>query len=283
MLLALAGCSVFDDDSGTPCSELPESAELDAPAIFVADGAATAVGGDETFATTIVDGCGDPRPGARLTRVTADASIFTATVGTADVTLHAHAAGSTLIAFYEGDEEVADLVQAAKVLDHVQLGSHEDGVPAAFLVGAPIAAVNLFAADGQPVIDSSIAITGAPRAINLNEVAIDGLAVGDHPLAITAAGQSWSAVVHVVGTIDEVVARAPSVTLAVGQPGRVCFDARLAGEIVAGAPWQFAFPAMNGDAGGRPNCVDVRSDTPTSFTVTATALGKSTATLVTFQ
>jgi hypothetical protein len=273
-LLVLAGCTQSADDAQPACDSY-------ALQLLPPGNAAIAVGGEASYAAVIVDSCDGLGPHWTFGAKSSAPSIIAARIEDSLVVLHASAPGTALVTVTSADQLSATVQPVAVVLDHVQLASPEDGVPDAFLVGAPVADVDLFAADGRPLIDTSMTITGAPPTTSANEVAINGLAVGDHPLAITAGGQSWSATVHVVGTIDAVVARAASVTLQVGQTGHVCFDAKLAGQVVAGASWQLAVPSAN-TAGGRPNCADVQASAPTSFTVTATALGMSAATTVTF-
>lgn len=280
ILLVLVGCAQQADDTATACGP-PYALEVAPTALFFADRAAVAVGGTETYFAVIVDSCGGPGPPSTFTATPQDPTIFRED-STWPLMVHALAPGSTQITIRGRDGITTSIDQDAAVLDHVRLGSHEDGVPAAFLLGAPIAAVNLVAADGRPLIDSSITVMGAPPAVDVNEVKIDSFGIGDHALAITAAGQSWSANVHVVGSIDEVAPRATSVRVPVSHAARICFDAKLGGQVVAGAPWRFTFDSAHAASGGAPNCVDAWSDTPTSFTVTAAALGMTTSTLVTY-
>jgi hypothetical protein len=292
LVLALSACVTGDDDEDEGCDLGLVDLQVDQPdtaALDFGDGVTypvswlqTAVDGSEQFRAVVANGCGAPVAAAPLTVAVTDPSILTAEVDAGGILVHAHAEGTTNVQIRSGTQYVWDGSLGARPVASVHLAARELGVPDAFLAGTPLAAVGLFDNVGAPLWDGGISVIGAPRGASPDELAIGDLAAGDHPLEILAAGATWPVTLRIVDTIDEVVARDASLTISTDTYVDVCFFARRAGQLVAGAPWKFSQPGHMGDVQNQANCITVGGAPPgDSYTVTAEALGHRAATVVT--
>jgi hypothetical protein len=167
----------------------------------------------------------------------------------------------------------------------VALAAKEQGEPAAYLAGTPVATIMLVDADGVLVVDRNLTVTGdIALGDTWSELATASASVGDHPLVLHAGGADWPVTLTVVDHITGIQAVNPAITVPAPGSAQVCFEAYLDMMLVAGAPWQLDFDAQSGRQ-YRPNCVQIvhANDQPLVETVTAHALGFTATATVTFQ
>lgn len=288
LMLALAGCASDDEECGDTYTDV----EVHQPDLNRSDYVdtsygyglwATAVGGTHRLRPDLTNDCGGMGAISSFTVTVADPAVLDADIDGDTIVVHAHAAGMTDVQIAPAEGHLWHGELSVQRIGVVHLAAREAGAPAAFLVGAPLATIIMMSTTGHPLIDDDLSVAGdVPVGDSPGEIVPAALAVGDHPLEIMSGGSSWPVTLTIVDDIDEIDAAQPAITTP-GSP-EVCFFAKRAGGLVAGVPWTFHVPdGARIEGRGRANCVLAFGRPGDAFTVTATALGKSASTLVTFQ
>jgi hypothetical protein len=143
------------------------------------------------------------------------------------------------------------------------------------MTGSVDIGIALLDSHNDPLIDTSLAIDGVVQPPSRwDEFALHDSGAGHYAVAIeTGAGNVAVLDIEIVDRVASIVRTTPD-----HLAGLVCFEALAAdGAFVAGLHWSFALDGVPLESD--TNCVTVHA-TPAEYTVTATAGGVSTDTLL---
>ncbi len=285
LVLALVGCDPIEDVPCEPGESLGVTShdhgalEYTSADTFRAS-LATAVGGTQRYEIE-VRVCHDDLTSAVLAprEVTVDPLWNVRRLGPTTFELDGIAEGRGEVrALTESGRTVAVELEARTIVD-VRAVTRELGDPDALLVGTGDASLLLLSAEGQPVVDRTLAINGLVRGERWNQLDLTGVGVGDHAFTVHAGGQDFPRVLTVIDTIDEVVSDAAHIEVPSYLSAIACFHALRGGKRVGGVPWEISITGQ-GSTGSRPNCASVYG--PPNAIVTARAFALEATTTVTF-
>lgn len=244
----------------------------------------TAVGGTQHLDAEVFDDCGTRHSNSPVTVRSDDPASLSATaVSETEIEVAASRAGTTRIHVAAANGLTRDASLEAKPIQNVILAARELGAPEAYLQGSALATIVLLDDTNQPLIDRSLEAFGMP-ALAWNELDISHATVGDHDIQLIAGQATWPFTLTIVDSIDAIVAGEPTISGPTYLSTDACFFAHRAGHVVAGVPWKLVVDRGGFQVGWQPNCITVWQDNsaPPTITVTASALGHSATTVVTF-
>ena len=243
----------------------------------------TAVGGSQRVKAHSYNDCGDHLADSAVSVQSLSPGVISATaIDTEVIELQAHAAGEvTLVVSNDMGLENMPTVEARQIAA-VTASGEEKGDPQLYYPRGNLQ-IHLFDDGGRQLVDHGLSVVGdIARAPAWNQLDLGSATPGDHMLGIITGTATWDLTVHVVGSIDAIVAEHAMFTATTEYSPDVCFFPELGGQNVGNVPLQFTVDGALHDTSYIPNCVLVLPEHDGTVTVTASALGHSAVTQIMF-